>query len=303
MNTDLDWSDYAIVLQIADAGSLSGAAKATATSHPTMFRRINAIEEKLGTRLFDRFRTGYRLTAAGEEIVTAARTIADLTHATELRLAGRDLRPSGLVRIAITDSLLYGLLAPRLDVLRQLEPDIKLEFIVSNDISNLSHREADIALRPLSDPDQHLIGRNLGIINQAVYAHQSLVDDTAAMLNFDILPWIGPTPSMPYGQLRSWMSRSGYDGLCVCTVDSVVGMLGAAKAGAGLAVLPAYLGDPAASLIRVSPMLGDLATDLWLLTHPDLRLTARVRAMLGHIADLDLLKEQQDAIPRKALDR
>ena len=303
MNTGLDWSDYAIVLTIANAGSLAGAAKAAATSHPTMFRRINAIEEKLGTRLFDRFRTGYRLTAAGEEIVTAARKIADLTHTTELRLAGRDLRPSGLVRIAITDSLLYGLLAPRLDVLRQLEPDIKLEFIVSNDISNLSHREADIALRPLSHPDQHLIGRNLGVINQAVYAHQRLVGDTAAMSKIDHLPWIGPTPSMPYGQLRSWMSRSGYDRQCVCTVDSVVGMLCAARAGAGLAVLPAYLGDPATGLIRVSPILEDLATDLWLLTHPDLRLTARVRAMLAHIADLDLLKEQQDAIPPKDLDR
>ncbi|MBX5177265.1 LysR family transcriptional regulator [Rhizobium lentis] len=114
MNNWLNWDEYRIALLVAEAGSLSKAAQQAGLSHPTLFRRINTLEEKLSVRLFERFRTGYEPTPAGEEVLAVARQIAELTNEAERRIAGRDLRASGLVRVATTDSLLFGLLAPDL---------------------------------------------------------------------------------------------------------------------------------------------------------------------------------------------
>ncbi len=297
MNSSLDWNDYKIVLQIADAGSLSGAARQAGSSHPTMFRRINAVEEKLGVRLFERFRSGYQPTAAGEEIVAAARQIAELTNKTERRMSGRDLRPSGLVRIATTDTLLYALLAPEIARLRRLEPDITLEIVVSNEISDLSLREADIAIRPSSTPDPHLFGRKLGIISQGIYARHNVELSAQDPQSLASLPWLGPSPSMPYSQLHSWMKDNGYDDACVCTADTVLGLYTGVRSGIGIAVLPDYLAEPDPELIRLGAHVDEVAVELWLLTHPDLRHTARVRAVLDHFAGSEpvrarLLQEQ-----------
>ncbi|MFU1478600.1 LysR family transcriptional regulator [Roseovarius sp. C7] len=239
MNSKLDWNDYQTVLLIAEAGTLSGAAQRSGSSHPTMFRRINGVEEKLGVRLFERFRTGYRLTSAGEEVAATAREIEELTNATERRVAGRDLRPSGLVRLATTDSLLSGLLAPEIVRLRQVEPEIVLDVTVSNEISDLSFREADIAIRPASAPQEHLVGRRLGRIRQAVYAARSIDLSEDDHDNWAGLPWIGPSASMSYPQLHAWMRASGAEIHCVAKTDSVLSMLAAVRAGIGVAILPA----------------------------------------------------------------
>jgi len=291
MNNILDWNDYKIALQIADAGSLSKAARQAGSSHPTMFRRINAVEEKLGVRLFERFRTGYQPTAAGEEIVATARQIAELTNKTERRMSGRDLRPSGLVRIATTDTLLFALLAPEIARLRQLEPGITLEIIVSNEISDLSLRQADIAIRPSSTPDPHLVGRKLGVIKQAAYVlHGSELGRTPQPLSS--FPWLAPSPSMPYSQLHSWMKKTGYEDACICKMDTLLGLYTAVRSGIGIAVLPTYLAEQDPELTRLGAYIDEVAVELWLLTHPDLRHTARVRAVLDHFAGSEPIRSR-----------
>jgi len=287
MNNILDWNDYRVVLLIAEAGSLSKAAKMAGSSHPTLFRKINAVEKKLGVRLFDRFQTGYQPTATGEEVIAVARQIADLTTDTERRVAGRDLRPSGTVRIATTDTLLFGLVAPLIEPFRQVEPDITLEIIAANEISDLSYREADIAIRPAAAPDQHLVGRKLGVIHQAIYASQGLVQKGLDPKNLKILPWVGPSRGMPYPELHSWMKDNRYNDACVCRMNTVLGMYSAVQSGVGVAVLPMYLAEAEPALMRIGEPIGPVSVDLWLLTHPDLRHTARVRAVLDYIAKSD----------------
>ena len=289
MNNKLDWNDYEIVLRIADAGSLSKAAHLAGSSHPTMFRRINAVEEKLGVRLFERFRTGYQPTVAGEELVSVARQIAELTNDAERRVSGRDLRPSGVVRLATTDTLLFGLLAREIVRFGKIEPEITLDVTVSNEISNLSQREADIAIRPASSPDDHLVGRKLGVIRQAAYAARTLDLGENSQPPWITLPWIGPSPSMAYSQLHAWMRNVGCDEKCVCCLDSVLAMYAAVRSGVGVAVLPGYLADADTKLTRIGNPIDDLAVDLWLLTHPDLRHTARVRTALNYFGKIGSL--------------
>ncbi len=292
MNDMLDWGDYRIVLAIAEAGSLTGAAKRLGTSHPTLFRRINAVEKKIGVRLFERLRTGYRPTAGGDEIIATARRITELTHDTERRLAGRDLRPSGHVRITTTDGLLFGLLAPALSGLRESEPDITIEINVSNEISDLAFREADIAIRPTSAPDPHLVGRKLGLIRQAIYAPSAIATGGGANEALREASWIGPSRSMAYPALHGWMAAQGYDKRCRIWSDSVLGQHAAARAGAGIAVLPAYLAEADTSLTRIGPMIAALDVELWMLTHPDLRNTTRIRAVAEYLSRCSLIRRR-----------
>lgn len=282
MNDRLDWSDYQAVLRIAETGSLTKAAQVAGVSHPTMFRKVNAVEKKLGVRLFERFRTGYQPTTAGEEIVSAARRIAELTNETERRVSGRDLRPSGVVRLATTDTLLFALLAPEIARFRRLEPGITLDIAVSNEIFDLSNREADIAIRPATSPEEHLVGRRLGLIRQAVYAVRSHALEELPRPAWQTFDWVGPSSSMAYRQLHDWMSENDCDSSYVCRMDTLLGMYAAVRSGIGVAVLPCYLADADPDLSRIGDPLDDLAIDLWLLTHPDLRRTARIRAVLDY---------------------
>ncbi|ONX33914.1 LysR family transcriptional regulator, partial [Burkholderia cenocepacia] len=166
----LSWDDLRLVLAVAQAGSLAGAARRLGISHATVFRRLAAIEAELGVKLFERTRAGYAPTPAGEDAAAAAERIQDEVHGVERRVAGRDVRPSGTVRVTTTDTLLSGLLSPVFAAFRHACPEITLEVSVSNAVFDLSKREADVAIRPSSSPPEVLIGRRVGTIAQAVYA-------------------------------------------------------------------------------------------------------------------------------------
>jgi DNA-binding transcriptional LysR family regulator len=283
MNGNLQWDDLRIVLAIADEGSLSGAGRRLGVSHATVFRRLGDLERRLAVRLFDRDRGGYRPTVAGEATAAAARRVETEVLAVERLLAGQDLRPSGRLRVTTTDSLLAGVLAPVFAEFRRDFPEIDLEVALSNQLFSLSRREADIALRPSTAPPEVLVGRRIATIAQAAYGHAGLVDaaDPLALQEAD---WIGPDDAMAYRALERWMAAEGHDRRCRYRLDSVLGMAAAAGEGAGLAVLPCYLGDADGRLVRLGEPLRSLATDLWLLTHPDLRHAARVRAFLDFVA-------------------
>ena len=284
MNSSLKWDDLRLVLAIAGAGTLSGAGRRLGTSHATVFRRLGQVERRLGARLFDRAKTGYSPTLAGEAIAAAARRIEGEVLEVERRVAGQDLRPSGTVRATTTDTLLAGLLSPIFADFRRACPDIALQVVVSNALFDLSRREADVALRPSEAPPESLVGRKVGTIAQAVYGARNLVAAGGGAPDFQAAEWIGPDERMVYRPLERWLAARGLTGRCRYAVDSVFGMLAAARDGAGLAVLPCYLADGDARLARIGGTIPELATDLWLLTHADLRKTARVRAFLDFVA-------------------
>ena len=108
----LAWDDFRLIKAIADAGGLTGAAAALNVNHSTVFRRLGQIEEQLGHALFERRKTGYVATSAGEEMTALASRIDDDVTAFGRRLAGRDLAPSGELRVTTTDTLYLHVLLP-----------------------------------------------------------------------------------------------------------------------------------------------------------------------------------------------
>lgn len=285
MNRHLRWDDLKIILAIADTGSLSGAGRRLGLSHATVFRHHSEIETRLGVELFHRARTGYTPTVAGEEVANAARRIEAEVLTVERRVAGQDLRPSGTVRITTTDSLLTGLISPILAQFGQAYPQISLEIAVSNQLFSLSKREAEVAIRPSSAPPEALVGRRVGRIVQAVYAPRDVAAKAGRDVDIHTADWVGPDERMAYRDLDHWLATQGLAPRCRYRVDTVMGMFTAVQSGIGLAVLPCYLGDADPRMVRIGAPVAALSTDLWLLTHPDLRKTTRVRAVLDFIAE------------------
>lgn len=280
MKDELEWNDLRLVLAVGRAGSLTGAAKALGLSHPTVFRRLGELEQRIGVTMFERSRHGYAPTVAGEEAIAAAGRMEAEVHALEREVIGRDLRPSGAVSVTTTDTLYECCLAPILADFCEHYPDIELDVVLSNSVLNLTEREADIAIRPANQPPGHLVGRRLGLVRQSIYARRGLLD---APWRESRLGWVGPGRHMGYAALESWMADERLSERCRIRVNTTPGMLSAVKNGAGLAVLPDYAAadDPDLECVEAVPALD---VDLWLLTHPTLRRAARIRALMDFVA-------------------
>jgi len=276
----VDWDDLRFVLAVADAGSLNGAASALRVNRTTVLRRLNAFERKHGVRLFERLQQGYVLTQAGSEVLLAARDFENTIESIERKLAGKDLRAEGVVRITTTDTLLASLLRSALVTFRQQYPGITLDVTTSNAFADLSKRDADVAIRPAADPPEYLIGRRVGAVAFAVYAAISMEEqrpDLAAAR------WLAPNDTLAGTSVARWMSEALPSVQPEIRADSLVSLRELCAAGAGLAALPCYLGDSDPRLVRVRGPVAEMSTDLWVLTHPEITPATRVRLFVEYI--------------------
>jgi DNA-binding transcriptional LysR family regulator len=275
--------DLRLIRAIGEAGTLTGAARLLAVDHSTAFRRLGAVEKRLGVQLFERARDGYTPTPAGEvALVAAARLLDDLGNL-ERRIGGEDLRPSGTVRVTTTDTLLE-LTAPIFSALRSQNPEVMIELVVANLFLTLTKRDADIAIRPVAAAPEHLVGRRLATVATAPYAAPAYL---AWQRKPAVLPahtWLGFDESLSHLRSTRWVEENVPKERVVYRANSLLALQAAARTGLGVAALPCYLGDPDPGLRRVHPPLEAMEVSLWLLTHPDLQRVARIRTVLDLLA-------------------
>ena len=184
-----DWNEPQLVLAVHRAGSLTGAAKALGIDHSTAFRRLNAVEARLGVRLFERLPGGsYEATAAGERMAAAAERMEDEALALDRDIVGRDRRLTGHLRVTSSETIAYRELTRHLAVFRKQHPGIVVELAIDNRVLSLSRREADIALRPIRPKEGDLWGRKLADVAWAVYgAKDCLGADNVVLASADDL--------------------------------------------------------------------------------------------------------------------
>ena len=273
------------------AESLTGAAKMLGIDHSTVFRRLNALEERLGVRLFERLPGGaYAATSAGERMAAAAERMEDEALALDRDLTGRDHRLSGRLRVTSSETLAFRLLTSYLAAFRQAHPGIVVELVIDNRVLSLSRREAHIALRPMRPSEGDLWGRKLADVAWAIYGARrylavqgSILASVADLAHHAIIGWEETTAGI---QAADWLKRVAPVDAIAYRTNSVINQLAAAKAGIGLALLPCYLGDGDADLVRAFPEpLPEIAGELWIVTHADLKRTARVRAFFDVVGD------------------
>ncbi|WP_168201696.1 LysR family transcriptional regulator [Phreatobacter aquaticus] len=279
----VSWDDYRTVLAVSLARSLGGAAEMLGVNQSTVFRRLGAMEERLGARLFERSRTGYSLTTAGEEMVKLAEKMADEIVDFERRLTGHDLRPQGELRVATNDTLVVHLLTPIFASFRKLYPGITLDVVVGNQALNLSKRDADVAIRATGDPPETLVGRKLAAIHWAIYGAKSLGLTELDPVDYRSHSWIGLGDNLSGLKPGRWMAQNVGEDRIGWKINTVLGLSEAVAEGAGVGLLPCFIAQTFPNLVPLSGIMGDFSSHIWLLTHPDLRNTARVRAFMDHV--------------------
>lgn len=280
----LSWSDFQLVWVVAQVGRLAHAAEAMAMSHVTLLRKLALIEDRLKARLFDRHRGRYMPTAAGEEIVEAARSMSPWAREAEMRVLGQDLRPSGQVRITAAGIIVGHLLPPVLARFGQDFPEVTLEFLTSRNHLSLARREADVALRVSDQVPDWLIGRKLANVDFKVFGLREPGEQPPRLRPFSALArqarWVSFESDARDLKFDRWLEDHVPDSSVALRVDSFEHALSMLRGGLGVALLPAFLEGRCPELQPLTASIPELRTPLWLITHKELRDTMRIKVVM-----------------------
>jgi len=296
---DLEWSDLAVILAVCRAGTLSGAARLLGNNHSTVFRRINAIERKTGVRFFERLPNGYAMTDSGEAAMKSAERIEAEIQGLSREILGRDQRLQGLVRVTAMDMLAIHTLPRVFAEFRRLHPGVTCELVYTISALDLARREADIAIRAMPKVPDSSLGRKVCDFRFGIYAApeylernrgKPLAEHDWVMIE-GVADWLLP---------MIWKTREAADRQTVFT-SSGPAVVAAAEAGMGLFPMSCYAADSRPGLVPVSRPIESMTVELWVLTHADLRRTARVKALMDYL--VESLRDMRDLFEgRKALE-
>lgn len=278
----MDWSDLKLILAIGRSGSLSGAARLLDINHSTVFRRINAIEKEMGVRFFERLPQGYVMTEAGESAMRAGERIDSEVTTLTREIHGKDLQLQGTIRVTAPFGLSLTLLTPLLAQFSRSHPDIHIDLIATSATLSLSRREADLALRVTTRPPDTSVGRRICSFRSAIYATRQYLNkhrDTP----LQALDWLLTDDQMDWLPLALRKPKEHASLNIKFSSNNVLAVMHAARQGIGVSPLPCFLGDSDKKLQRVVEPLDELSSELWILTHSDLRNTARVRILMSFL--------------------
>ena len=269
------WDDLRYILAVSREGTILRAAKVLRVNPTTVSRRLKAMEEAAGTSLFEKLKHGAVLTEAGAQVVAVAEEVEHLTSELDARIAGLDAKVEGSLRVTSLFPIFkhwgadFGAFAAE-------NPGLQLELISTFQVQNLTLREADVALRVAPSAPEHLIGRKLSEVMFAVYGSRSLVEEIGEGAPYDAFPWLSWDLAFSRGT-DVWIDKNAPDARVSMRVGDMAVMLECLKAGNGITILPCIVADTEPSLCRVGDYL-EGGTWLWILTHPQLRGAARIRA-------------------------
>lgn len=278
----MNWDQMRILLAIHRAGSLRGAANDLKVNHATVARALRGAEETLGTRLFDRSARGLTLTQPGELLLPHAEEMERRMLEVQRRLTGLDSVPSGTVRVSLPPSFGHTFFVAILAEFTARYPDIRIDVVATNKISDLSRQEADVSVRAANKIDDDLVGRRVVDYVNAAFATPAYIADhpDLARTQGAGAHWIG------WGGDDTWIAQTPLPKATpIHTLPEIFMQTEAAAAGLGMAWVPGFLADTHPGLVRVPGIPTGPGRGIWILLHGDLRRSARVRAFVDFIAD------------------
>lgn len=283
-----DWNQVRAFLATAEEGSLSAAARALRLTQPTLSRQVTALEEHLGVTLFERGPRIMQLTEAGNELVGHVRAMGEAATRVSLAASGQSQAIEGRVAITATNMLATHLLPPVLARIRKEAPGIELEIITSNDVRDLTQREADIAIRH-GRPDQpDLYAKQIGATQAHLYAAKDFLDrhgrpksvaDLRGLdfVGFEVLDTVLPV-------LESMGLPVRREDVKIVT-GSGTALLAYVKAGLGISILTLDMANLAGGLENVLPDQPAIPVPVWLAVHRELKTSRRIRFVFDVIAE------------------
>lgn len=284
----MNWDDVRVFLAVVRSGQLLGAARALGINHATAARRIDALEAALSTRLLVRRTNGTSLSAEGEKFLAFAERMESEMLGAQEAVAARDLALSGTVRIGAPDGFGVGYLAPRLGLLAEKYPGLRLELVPVPRTFSLSRREADIAVTLELPREGRLKARKLVDYALGLYASEAYLAQhpapaaTEDLRQHRLVGYVEDlifSPALDYTAevLKGWTSD--------VSVSSALGQFEAVRAGSGIGILHTFMARRDPTLRQVLPPMV-LRRSYWLVIHEDLRQVRRVAAVAEWLAEI-----------------
>lgn len=288
MNSLFDWSLVRSFLAVLEKGSLLAASRDLQLSQPTIGRHVAELESQLGLVLFDRNGRGLLPTEAAYHLAESARIMQSGADQLARNVMGADLGASGTVRITASQPVSCYVLPPLLAQMRLSLPDVQVELVASNEVSNLLRREADIAVRMVQSEQASIIARRVGKVTLRACAHQDYLRrrgvprQPSDLLAHDLI-----------GGDRNDDTLKGFaaQGLVVgreqfaFRADDLIVVWQAVRAGLGVGFVSEYLIRSDSAVIPVLPKLKIEPLPVWLAVHKEIRTSKRIRAVYDFLAD------------------
>jgi len=294
----ISWDDLRYFLAMSENGSLSATAPKLNVSQPTLSRRLTALEESMGAELFARTRNGLELTTLGEQLVEHIKHMSDDVHAIERLVTGRDENLGGSVIVSAIEIIGAEWLVKCMRPFRDKYPNITVEVKVDNNAADLLRREADIALRMFRPQQNDLIGKKTVTMNYGFYANKAYLEQYGtpkaytreAMQNHKII--LPHDEMLAYTQTQS-RKKIVSSGDYAFRSNNMLALSTAVREGYGIGAYSCFMasGDP--NLVRLFDDYIVFSADIWLVSHADLRRSARIRAMFDFLNDM-LLSHQNE---------
>ena len=285
-----DWNDLRHFLAVRRGGTLAAAAAEVGSNATTVGRRITALEEHVGARLFDRTPDGWVLTRAGQDLLPHAEGVEREALAVERGVAGADQRAVGRVRLATTEVLATRFIAPHLPRFHDAHPEILLDVVCGLGAVDLSRREADVVLRLSKPRDPSVVAKALAKIDLALYASRAYVSAHGlpaspedGLAGHRVILF---AETSPFGIENEWLAPRVAQARVALRSDSVSSIFAACVAGVGIALLPRKVAEAEPALLRLDTASAPEPRVIWQGVHEDLVKNARVRAVLAFLAEV-----------------
>lgn len=277
------WDDLQYVLSVANEGSVAAAARSLGVNHSTVLRRLSAFEHRHRLRVFHKLPSGYKLTTEGKQLLDSALSIESTVKALERRIFGQEMKLDGVLRLTTTDTLLSLILARHLGAFHRAYPKIQLDLNITSRLVDLSHLDADVAIRPAMQLPENIVGIRLCDIAFGVYGTSDYLNSLQGLRPLESAHWLGLASMMDMGSTARRIADFVPKGRVVLKADSFEPLRLAAEQGMGLAYMPCFVGEASGKLQRIDMGIEHQETGLWLMAHRDLGSSAKVSAFFEFI--------------------
>jgi DNA-binding transcriptional LysR family regulator len=281
-----NWDEIRTAYQVARNGTVSGAAEALGVHHATVIRHIDALETRLGVKLFQRHARGYTATEAGNDLLVVAQATEDQFTQLAGRIKGQGEGVSGDLVITSLGAL-SRFLTPSIVAFQEAYPEARVRFLTGERLFRLEYGEAHLAIRAGDMPDQPdnvvqpFLDMNVQLVASKAYIEKHGMPTSEANLRNH--RFVGHDSEANRAPFNKWLRATVGDARIIYQATDERNMVDAILAGAGIGFVSDFDMTEDCDLVEVFPQRADWGAKLWLVTHVDLHRTSKVQAILTHL--------------------
>lgn len=277
---DFDWNQVRAFLATAEAGSFSGAARALSTTQPTITRQIAGLEKSLALTLFERSTRGLKMTEAGQRLFEHVKDMGSAASRISMAAQGFNTEISGEVSITAVDFVCVKFVIEAIRRLKKRAPNLKIKVLASDQVENLRHRDADIAIRHVRPQDPELMAKLVATWSASFHASSTYIEKTGLQINgdnYDAVEVVGPRDPEPFQKMCSELGADLHLDQFTMPTTSVLVAYEMVREGLGVGIIAQNIAKHDPQMVRLWPHIPAFDFPVWLVTHRELHTSKKIR--------------------------